>query len=858
MRWLKAEWMSMQRRLREDWLHRYPFVFVATLAVIGIVIDATWYRSFQLSFISWTVLASFALATSVSFDWQSKRRTFPRASTCKWIVNAVLVVCFFGLYHALCEMQFRGESISNWVDVESKPVVVRGRLARTVSLRHDPLPSREHDSVRLNWRSQLIVDLDAIRREETFEAIAGRLLVYVDGDLSHLRPGDAVEIYGWLKPFDAPTNPGEPDLRPAFRRRGLHARLETNNAGAVRQLTESDQPIDALIATIATRGREALFRHTDERTGPLAVALVIGQRQFVDTETRDALLATGTAHLLSVSGMHLAIIVLATTWALSGLGLRPFSKFFIIVAISAIYVAVTGGRPPVLRAAILVSMLLLSMCFRRPSQPLNTLAVAALVLIVINPLNVFSIGVHLSFLAVMTLMLSGGRIASGAIETELRMQPDGALDRLIESASSRWMIWFKSLGRFFLQMAWLSGCVTAISLPLVWSQFHCVSLVSVATNVMVWAGLMVALPTGVLTVILDPISTSIAAAPGTACHLALLSMWKIIRWTESWPGGHAWLPSPPTWWVVGFYLVIGVTMLIRGTRIRWFRRGWVFLWSVVAFWMATTPAARPDHTLEATFVDVGHGSSIVLRLPDGRVCLYDCGRMGNADGNSRRIDSVLWSLGVTRLDAVVLSHADADHYNALPGLLRRFRVDQIVTPVGMLATDEYGLEPIRRAIRRHSVPVVELSAGDELLSKSSAASLELEVLHPPVGGLSGSDNANSLVLRIDHGGTTFLLPGDLEPPGTDRLLRAERPPPRGVMMAPHHGSLSADAKAILSWARPSEVVVSGGKLAERPQVSSRLEATGGNVSITSLSGAIRVRLDSSGKIEVRGWKSSPW
>jgi competence protein ComEC len=135
---------------------------------------------------------------------------------------------------------------------------------------------------------------------------------------------------------------------------------------------------------------------------------------------------------------------------------------------------------------------------------------------------------------------------------------------------------------------------------------------------------------------------------------------------------------------------------------------------------------------------------------------------------------------------------------------------------------------------------------------------EVKVLHPPAVRVPGSDNANSLVLRLDHAGTVVLLPGDLEPPGTEVMTIQDRPPPGGVMMAPHHGSLAMDAEMILQWARPAETIVSGGRLARRPEVSAMLAQQGSQVHVTALSGAIRVRINRNGEIDIRSWLESPW
>lgn len=852
-------------------LHRFPVVLATALAVLGILIDRLRVDADVTGWIS-LALASVVVLTLVDalvVRWSGKTKPVLR-----WIKTAVVWTCFFGGWNAWHEQAYQSASVLTLLresdDALGRPVVVRGQLGSTVTVRHNPLAAAWQRDDISPWQSQLILQLKQIRGGEGFAPLNGQVLVFVDGDQSHFRPGDELEVYGWLRPLSQPSNPGEVDLRPSYRRRDLHGRIETKNATSVTRIKESTRPIAPLIAAIASRGRQSLMRHTDDTTGPLAVALVLGQREFVNPKMRDALLATGTAHLLSVSGMHLAIIVLVVSWCVSALELRTLSRLLVIVLVSALYVAVTGGRPPVMRAAILIAMLLLSTCVRRTSQPLNTLGIAAITLVLINPSNVFSVGVHLSFLAVTTLMLAGRPIAPGSMRSEIQQQSelrgsDGFQD-LIDSASSRWFRYTKQTARFFGQMAWLSGCVTVVSLPLVWSQFHLISPVSVITNVMVWGGLMIALPSGVLTVIADFIHPSVSYLPGSVCHFALVFMWSIIRWTQAWPGGHAWLPSPPAVSIVVFYAVMGLSLIWQSKSAKWFRIGWASFWIVSMLFWTTRPAPLPANTLEVTFVDVGHGTCAIVRTPNHQHWLYDCGRMGNTDGTARDIDTALWSLGITHLDGIFLSHADADHYNALPALLERFWVNKIITPPGMLQTPERGLDSIRDAIAQHSIPIIELASGQPLQQMFDA---QFTVLHPPAHANESSDqlaanskrisdNANSLVLRIDQGDRCLLLPGDLEPPGTDILVSGPRPTAGGVLMAPHHGSLSMDADAVLAWARPAETIVSGGRRAAKPEIQQMLSTTGSNVHVTSQVGAIRVRISHNGNIQIRSWLQQPW
>ena len=347
----------------------------------------------------------------------------------------------------------------------------------------------------------------------------------------------------------------------------------------------------------------------------------------------------------------------------------------------------------------------------------------------------------------------------------------------------------------------------------------------------------------------------LAVLPGWICHLSVVMMRWVIETATSVPWGHVWLPAPPTVWVAALYIVLLALMWWRprasGLRLRC---GWIVLWIVISLLIATRPSRLPRGSIEATFVDVGHGTSVVLRLDDDNVWLYDCGRLGNDTGSSRDIDATLWSMGVTRLRGIFLSHADSDHYNALPGVIRRFGVGEIITPPGMLRENEPALDQTRRAIADARIPVREATAGEFIESGDS----RMSVMHPTMDRVQGSDNANSLVLRIDHGDKTLILPGDLEPPGTIALVSQPRPPPGGVLMAPHHGSLRMDAATVLQWARPRETIVSGGRRAKRPEVREMLSAAGSGVHVTANQGAIRVRINESGAVQTETWKETPW
>src|SRR5262249_33634015 len=172
----------------------------------------------------------------------------------------------------------------------------------------------------------------------------------------------------------------------------------------------------------------------------------------------------------------------------------------------------------------------------------------------------------------------------------------------------------------------------------------------------------------------------------------------LVSWADGLPGACWYAGNLPPWWLIGFYTV-GIIWLVapylleprRGespggpspvpvkSRVRWAAPTVLTSWACVGL-LGGAVRATPDE-LRVTFLAVGHGNCTVLETPDGRCILYDSGSLAGPDVTRRQIAPFLWSRGVRRIDELILSHADLDHFNGLPALLERFAVGQItVTP----------------------------------------------------------------------------------------------------------------------------------------------------------------------------------
>src|SRR6056297_1604196 len=546
-----------------DWLHRFPLVILSAAACVGILLDqlgtptaAAWWTSLGLLGLA---TAAFALGPQAVGSPPHHRSAPPT------IAVILLIIPCYGLRHRSVARSYQAAPIRQLAGETVQPAIVRAVIDRPPVLRRHPLSTQRRLRGQSELQTQFEARTTAFRSGVAFVPTGGRVLVTVDEPLTDLSVGDTVTLFGDLSGFRRPSNPGEPDLRDVYRQRGVHARFLIDNAGGVVVASAStswfDLPMRA-VAAVASSGRESLLRHTDDSSGPLAMALVLGQREFVERPTRDLLLVTGTAHLLSVSGLHLAIVVVMAQWLATLAGLSVRWRVVLILATCLFYTAVTGGRPPVVRAAILVAAFALSLTLHRPAVSLNSLGLAALILLFWNPLLLRSVGVQLSFLAVATLVLCGRRRVTDSISIQDEIAREDQLDKLIDKSRSVW--WFH--GRRFLislRAAFLfSSSVTLVAAPLVWYQFNVISPISALTNVTLGPPMFVALAAGLLTIGLDAVSPVLAMPAGWLCHVSLSLMRGIIEFAAGVPGGHVWLPRPPLAMVIAFYVLLLAWLIV--------------------------------------------------------------------------------------------------------------------------------------------------------------------------------------------------------------------------------------------------------------------------------------------------------
>lgn len=731
------------------------------------------------------------------------------------LLTAVLAIG--GGWHHYRWNELAADDLSWGASETPRPAWARGVIIELLGIRTSE-GYIHGDPVRVVTR--LVVEITGISDGSLWQGASGRALLIVVGERNDLYAGQPVELAGQIARVAGPLNPGEFDHRAYLRARGIRLRIVVDNpAGITLDPHGSEWPWTRRLGTLRAKCRARLVDRLEPRTAPLASALILGQREDIDPEINDAFARTGTTHLLAISGLQIQVLAYSLGLVLRLMGFPRRLAYGNVAMATLGYAILVGFAPSVVRSAVMTLTFCVAGIVSRPTRSANTLALAGVFTLAWSPFFLFDVGCQLSFLAIGALfwlvpVAQQGLSAPVRWIKSVLFGTTAPLEELQRRYEPWWWTRIHRADAWIAEGVVISAVVWLAALPLVALRFHLVSPIGVLLNIPLIPLTSLALLLGAAGMGLGMVWSPLAVLPIRAADALLRLTESIVRWgaLQSW--GHRFVPGPSWGTVAAFYFLLvlatvaGSAGMAKAVGPR--GRGWrIALWcavltSTLPGWLLGGPG-RASATMEGELLAIGHGLAVVLQLPDGRAILYDCGRMGDPRVGRRIIAPALWTHGLTRLDSVYLSHADQDHYNALPDLLNRFRIGEIVIPPGFVSDENPGAAVLLDQVRSRGIPVRTIAAP----ATWEHGATRFRVLHPPPGWhTEAPDNARSLVLDVAHGGRHLLLTGDLDQLGVVELVAQAQPEPIDLMLAPHHGGKSANPSWLYSWARPRAVVVS--------------------------------------------------
>ncbi len=677
-------------------------------------------------------------------------------------------------------------------------------------------------------KTHLLVEMDSLLISERALHVEGKVLLIIPKGPPFFNYGDRLRFAGRLKKPARSRNPGEFDYREYLAAQDIFATMSVTKFQQIVKISTGNGNWFFRSAVVPTKVYldEFITNNLPQDEAALLRGLLIGERGEISKEIRDNFSKLGVIHILAVSGLHVGFIVVAFM-TLAGVLRCPYrTRVVLTILLLIFYAYLTNLKPSVLRAATMVSFLLLGTVVERKTVFYNSVTLAAFLILLFRPLDLFQAGFQLSFAAVLAIVYLYPRLRL--------LFPI----KNIYAAMPAWPLLQYPLDLFVVSLAAFIG-----TLPLTALYFYRLPNLSLLANIFVVPLSFVGLGCSMAGAFVNLVSSGLAEIYMATSWLTLHAIIKLVEFGSSIPYAYF-----AVYWFdpIVSCLYCALLLLLFEWRNIGVRRGCIFsilLLGNVWLWRGNL---NYHQKMQVTFVDIGQGDSVLLHFPDGRKALIDGGKRSlYFDAGSSIVAPYLRRHGVQKIDVLILSHADSDHLGGFPYLLRHFEIGEVWDNGQKKETKLF--KEYHHLIDSLNIRHRFLKTGDVIRDFEPAV---LYILHPTdnfIADAGHSANDASLSLKLSYGQTDFLFLGDIEKNGEALVSRFGPLLKSEVLKVSHHGSRTSSTSRFLKYASPELAVISVGERNNfghpTPEVLQRLSGMGTNIIRTDQEGAIILRTD---------------
>src|SRR3990172_7240049 len=648
---------------------------------------------------------------------------------------------------------------------------------------------------------------------------SGRVRVSVRDERTGLGFGDTIRLSSRLYRPRGFKNPGAFDYPSYLAAQGIYGTAAIKNAGRIK-LVHRGRGMFRTIQDWRERIHGSFLASTAGAGSAILQAMVLGEEGGLTDEMRDRFMAAGVTHIISISGSHLGMVAVICFGLIRALMFLMPERLYhrltihadpkkiaawLTFALVIFYTALAGGQAATLRSLMMISAALFALILDRENGLMHSLAIAALLILIVSPQAVFDISFQLSYLSVLSIAYVV------TLWNSLQIKAEGVFQKLRNSA---------------ILLVIISLSTSLATGPLVARYFNQVSLAGVISNMIVvpFAGMVVVplgLGSGILSLFTHHLPLATANQAAANAFVAVVSSFSRLPFSEF----H--LPAPSVFWLLVYAVfLVSCAGYVRSRLLYWFKpfetsagvskaRVAVIAGSGAVLLLSLVLALFPGHRGRISFIDVGQGDCALIELSSGKNILIDGGGTydNRFDIGRRVVAPFLWNKGIRKLDLVVLSHPHPDHMNGLRYLAGKFPVSEMW--VNGQDPGTAGYRNLKRTVEDRGTRCRTVEAGAKTKRIGDA---DVRVLHPAPGlperGKKAyiTENNRSLVVRMETEGKGFLFSPYIEAGAEATLVRKDGHDLKcDLLKVPHHGSKSSNTGAFVSMTNPEIAVVTVGE-----------------------------------------------
>lgn len=700
---------------------------------------------------------------------------------------------------------------------EPAQVIARGKLAGTPSQRVYLRDETE------SWRTLARLDLVALNRGADWQAASGQIIVSTPGTLpTNMFGGQTVEITGVIAPPSLPVAEGLFDYRTFLRRQGIYFELKADSGTDWQSLSTNNSP--PITDRFLDWSQATLSRGLPDVDEPLKLlwAMTFGWRPALTDEVSAPFMQTGTMHVFAISGLHIALIAGILVAILRAIQIPRFWCGVVIIPLIWFYTAATGWQPSAIRSTLMMTIVIGGWMLKRPGDLLNSLAAAAFIILLFDPLQLFQASFQLSFFVVLSIALFMPPLEKFR-DRLLKTDP-----LLPQELLPRWQRWTHPVFRVVLTWLAVSFAAWLGSWPLCAYYFHIFSPVTLLANLLIVPLSSLALASNLGSLVCGdwlPWFTEVFNHSGWFWMQTMISITDLLA---KLPHAFFYVKSPTAFDFVIYYSALFAVLSGVAFRNTWRWATILFVVAAALFYGWRWHETRQTITLTVLPLNGGHAVFIQNESPAGDL-LVDCG-----DTNSVGFitQPFLHAHGVNRLPRLALTQGDLRDTGGAQHVCNAFAVKAVFTSPVIFRSQNY---------RQTMAALQEKPGCRQLVSRGDSIG-NWQVLYPAATNNFPQADDNSLVLRGTLHGVKVLLLSDLGRAGQEILFHQTNDLRADIVVAGLPEKSQPLSDALLGRIQPRLIVVADSQLPATKRAPAalreRLAQHGIPVIYTRMSGAV--------------------
>jgi len=649
---------------------------------------------------------------------------------------------------------------------------------------------------------------------------------------SELKPGNELKVEGYYHKGKEKRNPGEFDYNAYLHSKDILGIININDDSEITILNSNANYFKNLIFQVRVSIDDRIKEYNSAETASLLRGLLLADRGEINYETKTDFINAGVVHVLAVSGLHVGYIIVIFLFLFGRFNIYLKSILTMIGLI--LFMLVTGIPPSVFRATVMAIVIIIAYLSNRSTNLINSISIAAVIILLMNPNELYNPGFQLSFAAVLAI---------------------GIILPYLNKLISEWNVQNKIL-KYILVFCAVSFSAQIGTLPFTLLYFNKFSVIALFTNLIVIPSIGIIIGAAIIT-----LSTSLFL-PGVAVYFAAFTdifsslILSVIKFSGNLSFSYLSITDFSIIDLLIFYLMLSA-LLILLPRFNSIKSRLILLILVTAntFIYSTIDdtSLLPDNELSVLMIDVDQGDSFLIKFPNGKTALVDAGNAtGSFDNGERVIIPLLNYLDIKKIDYGIVSHIDSDHYGGFVSLILAGKIDKILKPAidSTLSKDK----KFELFAHEQNIPIEYFSERKSEIGNAVIYFLWDEKLESIS---SNSTNDKSGFFKLVYGNTSFLFTGDIE----KRIekfysLKYRNFIDSDVLKVAHHGSKTSSSELFLEYVTPEISLISAGfkNKFRHPtkEILERLKESGSSIYRTDMDKAVLLR--SNGRdIEIVNW-----